>query len=84
MNTAQKLLVAIGGTAELVAGRDGHWWADNQTPKRVPLRPRKGRGNYGSGLKAKFDDANCFVKKESSRVCSRGSKGCERLHALSW
>lgn len=84
MNTAQKLLVAIGGTAELVAGLDEHWWSDSQTAEKAHQRPLLGRGKYGVGLKARFDDANCTVNRFSSRMCSHGTKGCERLHVFSW
>jgi hypothetical protein len=55
MNNAQKLLASIGGLASLVAGEGEHFYADSQTPKSVPQRPRKGRGNYGEGIKAAFD-----------------------------
>ena len=52
MNQAQKLLVAIGGTAELVAGHMGHYFADAQTQKKTHARPFNRndvqiRGNYG-------------------------------------
>ena len=59
MNTAQKLLVAIGGTAELVAGHMGHYYADIQTEKK-PSRPRPGqalikKGTFGRNVIASFD-----------------------------
>jgi hypothetical protein len=33
-NMAQAVLYAIGGTAELVAGINGHYWADDSTPSK--------------------------------------------------
>ncbi len=64
LNLAQKLLVRIGGTAELVAGVGGHYWADASTSKKVPHRPRKCRGNYGKLLMAHFN-SNGFQRHRS-------------------
>jgi len=61
-NAAQRLLIAIGGTAELVAGRDGHYYADNQTTKKVRSRSRIGRGTFGRNLLADF--AAKWLKKQ--------------------
>jgi hypothetical protein len=56
VNEAQKLLVAIGGTAELVAGHMEHYWADSQTAKKEKQRKgRIGGGKYGRNLMAYFD-----------------------------
>lgn len=64
MNQAQKLLVAIGGTAELVAGYQGHYWADTQTTKKHRQRKgRIGRGTYGETLRAHFDSKRVEAKK---------------------
>jgi len=57
MNNAQKLLVSIGGTAELVAGYMGHYISDRSTEKK-PQRQRKGQigtGTYGKALMRHFD-----------------------------
>jgi hypothetical protein len=58
INSAKSLLNFIGGTAHLVAGQDGHYWADQQTPKKVHAKPQIGRGNFGKNLMAKFDHDN--------------------------
>lgn len=70
MNNAQWLLYNIGGIAELVAGVNGHYFADYQTPKREPSRPRTSRGNYGKNLMSHFDTRNMVRKaeKESQRT----------------
>lgn len=57
-NTAQRLLIAIGGTAMLVGGWDDNWYADKQTPAK-PRRARPGQvgpGKYGRNLMSHFDD----------------------------
>lgn len=67
-NQAQKLLCRIGGLAELVAGKDGHYFADASTPKKSHKRPYYGpegsngkriklRGSYGKSLISHFDSA---------------------------
>ena len=58
MNIAQLLLSFIGGTASMVAGKDGIYWPDAATPKRKHKRPLIGRGTYGYSLKAYFDLRN--------------------------
>lgn len=66
MNEAQKLLVAIGGTAELVAGHMGHYWADSQTAKKQRQRNGWigiGPGTYGETLRAHFDSKRVEAKK---------------------
>lgn len=76
MNQAQKLLVAIGGTAELVAGHMGHYYADAQTPKKEHARTFKRndkqvRGNYGRDLLATFAARNLALihaKKRSKDI----------------
>lgn len=55
MNEAQKLLARIGGTASLVAGVDGHWWADQQMAKKTRANGKVGGGHYGRDLMAHFD-----------------------------
>lgn len=66
-NTAQQLLAHIGGTAELVAGIDGHYWADASTPVKQHHRPRKGRGDYGLNLKAHFDSTEYRYKQKRAK-----------------
>jgi len=46
MNEAQKLLVRIGGVAELVAGHMQHYWADISTAAK-PKRQRAGQIGKG-------------------------------------
>lgn len=63
MNAAQKLLIGIGGTAELVAGHMGHYWADSQTPKKEHKRlfkvgGKRVRGTFGRDVMASFDRKN--------------------------
>jgi len=53
MNAAQQMLCLFGGKAELVAGKDGHYWADLQTPKRMRLKNTK-PGAFGRGLQWMF------------------------------
>ena len=53
MNQAQKVLMVIGGTAQLVAGHMEHYWADASTEKK-PVR-RIGKGNFGVNIMAQFD-----------------------------
>jgi hypothetical protein len=52
---ARMLLAMIGGLAASVAGVDGHYIPDHQTPQKKSRRPRNGRGNYGENLRAHFD-----------------------------
>jgi len=54
-NAAQRILIAIGGRAALVAGLDGMYWPDEQMAKKGHKRPLAGRGNYGRSLKTHFD-----------------------------
>jgi hypothetical protein len=57
MNEAQKLLVRIGGVAELVAGHMQHYWADISTAAK-PKRQRAGqigKGRFGLNVMASFD-----------------------------
>lgn len=71
MNQAQQLLIRIGGTAELVAGYQGHYWADAQTSKKPRQRKgRIGRGTYGENLMAKFDSLRFEERraKQAKRV----------------
>ncbi|MDF2435454.1 MAG: hypothetical protein JWP44_5085 [Mucilaginibacter sp.] len=63
VNQAQLLLTLIGGTAQLVAGYDGHYWADNSTPKRQRTRGRVGGGTYGRSLMAHFDRKRFDAKR---------------------
>lgn len=67
MNEAQKLLISIGGTAQLVAGHMKHYWADPQTPKKehkrlYKLDGKRVRGDFGKTLKAHFDSEAMKVK----------------------
>lgn len=64
MNQAQKLLVRIGGLAELVAGSGGHYYADSQTAEKQHRRPLKGRGNYGVNIQAHFDQKRFAEMKD--------------------
>ncbi len=57
MSNAQKILVAIGGTAELVAGHMDHYFAGAQTPKRTK-RVSAGKHAFSRGIQAKFDEKN--------------------------
>ncbi len=61
MNNAQKLLIKIGGTAVLVAGQDGHYWADNQTAKS--RRHGIPKAHYGDTLQSHFDLARQVAKR---------------------
>lgn len=62
-NTAQRLLISIGGIAEHVAGYMDHYLSDGQTPSKTHKRPLKGRGKFGLGLKAKFDSKNATPER---------------------
>lgn len=61
LNQAQLLLMRIGGTADLVAGVGGHYWADTQTPKKTRQRHRS--RHYGRNLMAHFDGKRREAKK---------------------
>ena len=66
-NTAQRLLISIGGTALLVAGYDGMYWSDKQFAKKQRQRAGQGKkGTHGLTLKSHFDDKN-FAKKPEKR-----------------
>lgn len=52
-NTAQQLLLAIGGTAAIVGGYEGNGWPDQQTPKAA-RRIGAGKGVYGLNLRTYF------------------------------
>jgi|DEB0MinimDraft_12_1074336.scaffolds.fasta_scaffold63347_2 hypothetical protein len=64
MNCAQQLLCLFGGKAELVAGKNGHWWADQQTPKRIRTKNTK-PGAYGRGLQWMFSKTVFLSKQEN-------------------
>ena len=55
MNSAQNLLMRIGGTAQLVAGHMKQYWADQSTAKKTHKRPLICRGKYGRTLQSHFD-----------------------------
>lgn len=55
---ARSMLAMIGGLAAMVAGFNGHYHADRQTPKKKKAnsRGRMGKaGKYGKNLLAHFD-----------------------------
>lgn len=58
-NSAQTILIAIGGTGALVGGYDGHYYADQQTPKKQKQRPNR-LGGFSKALR----DANTEKNKE--------------------
>lgn len=58
-NAAQQILIAIGGTAALVGGYDGHYYADQQTQKKGKQRPNR-LGGFSQALR----DANTAKNKE--------------------
>lgn len=64
-NQAQILLMRIGGTADLVAGAGGHFWADGSTQKRQRSRGRLKAGTYGRSLIAHFDQKRFDAKRQS-------------------
>ena len=66
MNAAQQLLCLFGGKALLVAGKDGHYWADQQTPKRQRLKDTK-PGAFGRGLQWMFAKRK-IVKQEPVEI----------------
>jgi hypothetical protein len=64
MNQAQLVLMMIGGTAELVAGVNDHYWADQSTEKKQRQRKgRIGRGTYGRNLMAHYDRKRAEAKE---------------------
>lgn len=68
-NTAQRLLISIGGTALLVAGYDDMYWSDKQFEKKKRQRPHMPKkGKYGITLKSHFDDVNLKNKPEKRRA----------------
>jgi hypothetical protein len=71
MNRAQTLLMQIGGTANLVAGAEGHYWADGSTSARTRTRGRIKAGTYGKSLMAHFDREKFNVKREEQRAVKR-------------
>jgi hypothetical protein len=54
INSAKSLLNFIGGTASLVAGLEGHYWADASMAKKSRTRGRLKAGTYGKALMAHF------------------------------
>lgn len=64
-NTAQKLLLAIGGTAAIVGGYNGNGWPDQQTPKQQ-RRVGAGKGVYGRNLRAYFNANAAAARKQAS------------------
>ena len=64
MNCAQQILMLCGGKATLVAGENGHWWADQQTPKRIRTKNTK-PGAYGRGLQWMFASRRKLSKQEN-------------------
>lgn len=48
-NRAQQILISLGGTAALVAGYGGHYYADQQTPKKAKQRPNR-LGGFSQAL----------------------------------
>lgn len=72
---ARVLLATMGGLGQLVAGFKGHYYADKQTPKREPSRPRGGRGNYGKNLMAAFErNGICHSTKKNKLRKTYGNK----------
>lgn len=69
-NAAQRLLISIGGMAELVAGHMGHYYADSSPPKKTKQRAgsRVGRAVYGRNLKAHFDRVGINWSAKSKAV----------------
>jgi hypothetical protein len=49
-NAAQQLLISLGGMATLVAGYDGHYFADSQTFKKQKQRPNR-LGGFSKALR---------------------------------
>lgn len=74
---ARVLLAAMGGLGQLVAGFNGHYYADKQTPKRTSKRPRNGRGNYGKNLMNHFTRRGvCFSSKKNKLRKAYGHHYC--------
>lgn len=68
---ARILLATMGGLGQLVSGLKGHYYADKQTPKREPSRPRSRRGNYGKNLQAHFDSKGICWSSKPNKLRAR-------------
>jgi len=68
MNKAQQILIAIGGTAALVAGYDGHYWSDKSTPKKSRRTRKFGYGNFGKTLTNIYTEKNLEKMKEKAMI----------------
>lgn len=68
-NTAQQILLAIGGTAAIVGGYNGNGWPDQQTPK-AQRRAGAGKGVYGKVLRVWFDTKKALDKQSKEMTKS--------------
>lgn len=74
---AKSMLMMIGGLAAMVAGFNGHYHADKQTPKKSKgkSRGRIGAGTYGKNLISHFNQKGiCWSSKPNKRRAHYGSK----------